>query len=136
MLASVRKKQRKDVEIAVTNLVDVIFVLLIFFILSTTFTKQTGLEITKPQAATASQLDKGSLTVGVSQEGILSIQDRQVDLAMLQNILRQEMAKNPEKALIILADRGADMGVVVDVMDEANLAGIKNVSVGAAKADR
>ncbi len=136
MLASVRKKQRKDVEIAVTNLVDVIFVLLIFFILSTTFTKQTGLEITKPQAASASQLDKGSLTVGVSQEGILSIQDRQVDLAMLQNILRQEMAKNPDKALIILADRGADMGVVVDVMDEANLAGIKNVSVGAASADR
>lgn len=131
MIPSVRKKQRKDVEVAVTNLVDVIFVLLIFFILSTTFTKQTGLEINKPKAASAKQLDKSSLTVGVSQDGLIRIDDRQVDLAMLQSILRQEISKNPEKSLIILADRASDMGIVVDIMDEANIAGYRNVSVSA-----
>ena len=131
MIPSVRKRKRKDTEIAVTNLVDIIFVLLIFFILNSTFTKQSGIDINKPSAQSASQLDKSSLQVTVTKSGAIHLNDRQVDLNMLQTILQREMARSPEKPMVILADRNSDMGVVVDIMDEANMAGVRNVSVGA-----
>lgn len=138
MIPSVRKRAHKDVEIAIVNLVDVIFILLIFFIMTTTFSKETGVDISKPSAGSASQLQKENVLVGISKAGTIHLDERQVDLAMLQAILRRELSEDPEKAVVIVADRGADMGVVVDVMDECNLAGVRpgKVSVSANQEDR
>ena len=133
MIPSIRKRSRKDVEIAIVNLVDVIFILLIFFIMTTTFSKETGLDITKPAAGSAGQLEKETILVGIGKEGTLHLDDRQIDLAMLQAILRRELAEDAEKAVVIVADRDAGMGVVVDVMDECNQAGVRKVSVAANK---
>lgn len=135
MIPSMRKRARKDVEIAIVNLVDVIFILLIFFIMTTTFSKETGLDITKPSAGSATQLQKENILIGISKEGTLHLNDRQVDLVMLQAILRREMAADAEKSAVIVADRNADMGVVVDVMDECNQAGVRKVSVAANQDD-
>lgn len=129
MIKSVRKRETKEVEVNVTNMIDVIFVLLIFFILSTTFTKETGIDITKPTAESAGQLDKQYVLVGVTRDGAIHLNERQVDLAMLQAILKQEVMRDPDKSVVISADRGANMGVVVDIMDECNLANVKKVSV-------
>jgi len=131
MIPSVRKRSKKEVEIAIVNLVDVIFILLIFFIMTTTFSKETGLDITKPAAGSASQLEKENIMVGISKEGTIHLDERQVDLAMLQAILRRQIAEDAEKAVVIVSDRDADMGVVVDVMDECNMAGVHKVSVAA-----
>ena len=136
MIPSMRKRARKDVEIAIVNLVDVIFILLIFFIMTTTFSKETGLDITKPSAGSATQLQKENILIGISKEGTLHLDDRQVDLNMLQAILRREIAEDAEKAAVIVADRNTDMGVVVDVMDECNMAGVRKVSVAANQEDR
>lgn len=129
MIPSMRKHARKDVEIAIVNLVDVIFILLIFFIMTTTFSKETGLDITKPSAGSATQLQKENILIGIGKEGTIHLDDRQVDLGMLQAVLRREMAEDAEKSAVIVADRNTDMGVVVDVMDECNLAGVRKVSV-------
>jgi biopolymer transport protein ExbD len=129
MIPSVRKKQRKDVEIAITNLVDVVFVLLIFFVLTTTFTKETGVDISKPSAESSTQLAKQPVMIGISREGAIYVNERQVDLAMLQAILRREAAQDAEKSVVLVSDRNTDMGVIVDVMDECSLAGLKKVSV-------
>jgi biopolymer transport protein ExbD len=131
MIPSVRKRHKKDVEIAIVNLVDVIFILLIFFIMTTTFSKETGLDITKPAAGSASQLEKENILVGISKEGTIHLDERQVDLAMLQAILRRELAEDADRAVVIVSDRDANMGAVVDVMDECNLAGVRKVSVAA-----
>lgn len=131
MIPSVRKRSKKEVEIAIVNLVDVIFILLIFFIMTTTFSKETGLDITKPAAGSATQLEKENIMVGISKEGTIHLDERQVDMAMLQAILRREMAEDAEKSVVIISDRDADMGAVVDVMDECNLAGVHKVSVAA-----
>ncbi len=131
MIPSVRKRHKKEVEIAIVNLVDVIFILLIFFIMTTTFSKETGLDITKPAAGSAAQLEKENIMVGVSKQGTIHLDERQVDLPMLQAILRREMAEDAERAVVIVSDRDANMGVVVDVMDECNQAGVKKVSVAA-----
>jgi biopolymer transport protein ExbD len=131
MIPSVRKRHKKDVEIAIVNLVDVIFILLIFFIMTTTFSKETGLDITKPAAGSAGQLEKENIMVGISKEGTIHLDERQVDLAMLQAILRRELAEDADRAVVIVSDRDADMGTVVDVMDECNTAGVHKVSVAA-----
>ncbi len=131
MIPSLRKRQKKDVEIAIVNLVDVIFILLIFFIMTTTFSKETGLDITKPAAGSATQLEKENIMVGISKEGTIHLDERQVDLPMLQAILRRQLAEDAEKAVVIVSDRDADMGVIIDVMDECNLAGVHKVSVAA-----
>ena len=131
MIPSVRKRGHKDVEIAIVNLVDVIFILLIFFIMTTTFSKETGVDITKPAAGSAGQLEKESILIGISKEGTMHLDERQVDLAMLQAILRRELSEDAEKSVVIVADRDADMGVVVDVTDECNIAGVRKVSVAA-----
>lgn len=138
MIPSVRKRSHKEVEIAIVNLVDVIFILLIFFIMTTTFSKETGLDISKPSAGSAGQLQKENIQIGISKAGTIHLDERQIDLAMLQAILRRELSEDPEKAVVIVSDRGADMGVVVDVMDECNLAGVRpgKVSVAAGQEDR
>jgi biopolymer transport protein ExbD len=131
MIPAMRKRSRKEVEIAIVNLVDVIFILLIFFIMTTTFSKETGLDITKPSAGSAAQLEKRNILIGIGKEGTIHLDERQVDLRMLQGILRREVAEDAEKAVVIVSDRDADMGVVVDVMDECNQAGVRKVSVAA-----
>ena len=131
MIPSVRKRARKETEIAIVNLVDVIFILLIFFIMTTTFSKETGLDITKPAAGSAGQLEKENIMVGIGKEGTIHMDERQVDLAMLQAILRRELAEDADKAVVIVSDRDADMGTIVDVMDECNQAGVRKVSVAA-----
>jgi len=130
-MKSIRKRDTQEVEVNVTNMIDVIFVLLIFFVLSTTFTKDTGVDITKPTAESAGQLDKQYILIGVTRDGAIYLNERQVDLAMLGAILKQEVLRDPEKSVVIAADRGSDMGAVVDIMDECNLAGVKKVSVSA-----
>ena len=131
MIPSIRKRAKKDVEIAIVNLVDVIFILLIFFIMTTTFSKETGLDITKPAAGSASQLEKENIMVGIGKEGTIHVDERQVDLAMLQSLLRRELAEDADRTVVIVADRNSEMGIVVDVMDECNLAGVRKVSVAA-----
>lgn len=131
MMRRVSKRETREAEINVTNMIDVIFTLLIFFILTTTFTKDTGVDITKPTAESAGQLDKEYVLIGITRDGAIYINERQVDLAMLSAIVKQEIARDPEKPVVINADRGADMGTVVDVMDECNLANVKKMSVSA-----
>jgi biopolymer transport protein ExbD len=131
MIPSLRKKQRKDVEISVVNMVDVVFVLVIFFVLTTTFTKETGIDISKPSAGSAKQLAKEPLMIVVSKDGAIYLNERQVDYTMLGAIFRREASIDIDKSVVIQTDIETDMGVVVQILDECNLAGLKKTSVSA-----
>lgn len=129
MIPSVRKRHTKDVSVDITNLIDVVFVLVIFFVLTTTFTKETGVDISKPSAESSTQLAKQPVMIGITREGSIYVNERQVDLAMLQAILKREGAQDPDKSVVLVSDRNTDMGIIIDVMDECSLAGLKKVSV-------
>ena len=129
MMKSIQKRQNKDVEVNITNMIDVVFVLLIFFVVTTTFTKETGVDITKPAAGNSSQLSKEPLLIGITREGAFYINERQVDLAILSSILKREGASNPDKSVVLASDKNTPMGFIVDVLDECNGAGLKKVSV-------
>lgn len=115
-------------------LMDIVFILLIFFVITSTFTRETGVEVTKPEAQSASQLEKENILIAITREGSIHINERQVDLSSLQDILKQTLSKTPDREAVIIADKGAETGTLVQVIDACNMSGVKKVSI-AAQAD-
>jgi biopolymer transport protein ExbD len=112
-------------------LMDIVFILLIFFVVTSSFTRETGVDVTKPQAQSASQLEKENLLIAITREGTIHMNERQVDLASLQDILKQSLAKAPDREAVVIADKESETGVLVQVIDMCNLAGVKKVSIAA-----
>lgn len=128
------RRKQKDMGIDMGPLMDIVFILLIFFVVTSSFTRETGVDVTKPEAQSASQLEKENILVAITREGTIHINERQVDLASLQDILKQTLVKTPDREAVIIADKGAETGVLVQVIDACNLSGVKKVSI-AAQAD-
>ena len=124
-------RKKKDMGIEMGPLMDIVFILLIFFVGTSSFTRETGVDVTKPQAQTASQLEKENLLIAITREGTIHMNERQVDLASLQDILKQSLSKNPDREAVVIADKEAETGVLVQVIDMCNLAGVKKVSIAA-----
>lgn len=125
------RRKRKEVGVEMGPLMDIVFILLIFFVVTSSFTRETGVDVTKPQAQTASQLEKENILIAITREGTIHINERQVDLASLQDILKQLLAKTPDREAVVIADKNAVTGTLVQVIDACNLAGIKKVSIAA-----
>ncbi len=129
-------RQRGNAEEAgvdIAPLLDMVFILLIFFIVTSTFTRETGLDVTKPKASTANELSKESILVGLSKQGTLHINETQISLPALGQVLKNMMRETPDRPVIIVADRDAPTGMIVDVLDECNASNIPKVSISAAK---
>ena len=124
-------RKKKDMGIEMGPLMDIVFILLIFFVVTSSFTRETGVDVTKPQAQTASQLEKENLLIAITREGTIHMNERQVDLASLQDILKQSLSKNPDREAVVIADKEAETGALVQVIDMCNLAGVKKVSIAA-----
>jgi biopolymer transport protein ExbD len=124
-------RHKKEATIDIGPLMDMVFILLIFFVVTSTFTRETGVEVTKPQAQTASQLEKENILIAITRDGTIHIDERQVDLAGLSDILKGILAKNPEREAVLIADKEAVTGKLVSVIDACTLAGIKKVSIAA-----
>ncbi|MDD5941482.1 biopolymer transporter ExbD [Fibrobacter sp.] len=125
------RRKQKDMGIEMGPLMDIVFILLIFFVVTSSFTRETGVDVTKPQAQTASQLEKENLLIAITREGTIHMNERQVDLASLQDILKQSLAKTPDREAVVIADKETETGVLVQVIDMCNLAGVKKVSIAA-----
>ena len=125
------RRKQKDVGIEMGPLMDIVFILLIFFVVTSSFTRETGVDVTKPQAQSASQLEKENLLIAITREGTIHMNERQVDLASLQDILKQSLAKAPDREAVVIADKESETGVLVRVIDMCNLAGVKKVSIAA-----
>ena len=125
------RRKQKDVGIEMGPLMDIVFILLIFFVVTSSFTRETGVDVTKPQAQSASQLEKENLLLAITREGTIHMNERQVDLASLQDILKQSLAKAPDREAVVIADKESETGVLVQVIDMCNLAGVKKVSIAA-----
>ena len=125
------RRKQKDVGIEMGPLMDIVFILLIFFVVTSSFTRETGVNVTKPQAQSASQLEKENLLIAITREGTIHMNERQVDLASLQDILKQSLAKAPDREAVVIADKESETGVLVQVIDICNLAGVKKVSIAA-----
>ncbi len=117
-------------EINISPLVDMVFLLLIFFIVTTVFVEETGVEVQKPKAASAQSLEKKSILLALTADGRIVYGGREVRLSGLRGLISR-LLREQEMPVIILADEQSRSGVLVDVIDECKLAGAKQVSIAA-----
>ncbi len=115
-----------------TPLIDMVFILLIFFLVTASFTKESGIEVDRPTAQTAVRQEQGSLIIGISEIGEIWIDNKPVDLRSIRAHIERLTAQNPEGTVIIMADKQAHTGITVEVLDQVRLAGVSNVAIAAA----
>jgi len=112
-------------------MLDVVFIMLIFFIVTTSFVKESGLDVSRPEAATAERKERGNILVAISQNDQVWIDRRQVDVRAIRANIERLHAENPQGSVVIQADENSRTGLLVQVMDAARLAGVENVSLAA-----
>ena len=125
-----QSRSSETVEINMSPLIDMVFLLLIFFVVTTTFIEETGVEVQKPMAASAKSLEKKSILIAVTREGKVIYGGREVGLNGVRSLVSR-LLKKQQMPVIILADEVSLSGIVVDVIDECKLAGARQVSIAA-----
>ncbi len=120
-------------EINMGPLIDMVFILLIFFVVTTNFNRQTGVDVSKPKAQTAMSQGAKTILIGVTREGTIHVYGRQVTPERLNALIKQEVIRNPQTSVVIVADENAAIGRAVEVMDQAAQAGAEKVSIAADK---
>ena len=124
------EQAERGVEVNMSPLIDCVFLLLIFFIVTTVFVEETGVEVQKPRAASAQDMDKHSIMIALTPDGKIVYGGRQIDLNSVRGLVAQQL-RQKEAPVIIIADSSARTGPLVDLIDECKLAGAKQVSIAA-----
>jgi biopolymer transport protein ExbD len=104
---------------------------LIFFIVTASFVKEAGIEVSRPGAVTAVRQERASILVAITEDGQVWIDKRPVDIRAVRANIERLHAENPQGSVVIQADEKSENGILVRVMDAARMAGIDNVSIAA-----
>ena len=107
--------------------------IIIFFIVTTTFIKETGVEVNRPNASTAVADERGNILIAITENNEIYIDKRLIDLRAVRANVERLKAENPEGSVIIQADKSSKTGLLVETMDQVRLAGVENVSIAAEK---
>jgi len=118
-------------EVNMTPMIDMVFILLIFFLVNTSFVKETGIEVNRPSAQTAERQEHGNILLAISAKGEIWIQNRMVDIRAVRANIERLHAENPEGTVVVVADQEARTGLLVEAMDQVRLAGVTNISIAA-----
>ncbi|MFA0627291.1 ExbD/TolR family protein [Vibrio sp. 10N.222.49.A3] len=128
-----RHSKNEEAQIDLTSMLDIVFIMLIFFIVTSSFVRESGVEVNRPQASNVvSQKDAG-IFVAITSANDIFIDKRVVDVERVQATLEQLLLEQPDASLVIQADEHAYNGTVVKVMDAAKGAGVKNIALAAEK---
>ena len=122
-----------ETELDMTPMLDIVFIMLIFFIVTTSFVKESGVTVNTPQAQTASQQEKANIFIAITAAGEVWIDRRPVDARSVRAIVARLHADNPEGSVIIQADAEAATHNLVEVMDQVRLAGVEGIAIAADK---
>ncbi|MEE2672290.1 MAG: biopolymer transporter ExbD [Myxococcota bacterium] len=128
-----RRRQRQDDEneVNLTPMLDVVFIMLIFFIVTASFVKEAGIDISRPPAATAERKERGNILIAITENDQIWIDRRQVDPRALRANIERLHAENPQGSVVIQADKGSKNGLLVQVMDASRMAGVTSVALAA-----
>ena len=126
-----RHAQTESAEINITPMLDIVFIMLIFFIVTTSFTKETGAVISKPIAEQAVSLRNGTILIGVKSNDDIWMSKRLVELREVRSMVESAKAENPKGSVVIVADKGSRIGIVTQVMDQVKMAGVQGISISA-----
>lgn len=134
-MARKRLRSEDDAGIDLTPMLDVVFIMLIFFIVTTSFVKEAGIDVNRPSAKTAEQKERGNIMIAIRSNGEVWIDKRAVDLRAVRANVERLRAENPEGSVVIIADKGSETGILVQVMDQVRLGGVDGISIAATDGD-
>ena len=128
-----RRRDRHDNEpqINLTPMIDMVFILLIFFLVASSFVKEAGIEVNRPVAQTAQTQGRGTIRIALSETGEIWMERRSIDIRAVRANVERMLAESPEASVVVLADETAHTGLLVQVMDQIRLAGVTDIAVAA-----
>lgn len=121
----------EEANVDITPMLDVVFIMLIFFIVTATFTKESGIDISPPQAATATVQEKANILVAIDEDNRVWVNRREVDIRALRPNIERLHAENPKGSVVIQADKNSTNERLVQVMDASRLAGVFEIALAA-----
>ena len=121
--------EEEENEINLTPMLDVVFIMLIFFIVTATFIKEAGIQVERPDTVTADSQDDASILIAISPNDEIWIDRQKRDPRAVRSLLERLHAENPKGSIVIQADEESTHATLVIVMEAAKGAGVKNVSI-------
>ncbi len=128
-----KNKNKEETEINLTPMLDVVFIMLIFFIVTTSFVKEAGIEVNRPSAKTSQQKSKANILIAIKNNDEIWIDKRMVDIRAIRSNIERLKASNAQNSVVVQSDKDARTGILVKVMDQVRLAGIHNISISTLK---
>ena len=128
------KKKNDESEINITPMLDIVFIMLIFFIVTTSFVKEISIDVNRPTKSPIKEQKKSDvISVRILDSGQILIQERLISIDAVRANIESSLAVKPQASVVVVSDRDADAGLLVKVIDQSRLAGAMNVSLAAQK---
>ncbi len=122
-------KAKEEASVDLTSMLDIVFIMLIFFIVTSSFVKESGVEVNRPQAAHASSQKEAGIFIAITASNDVYIDKRRIDVERVQAVLETVLLDKPDASLVIQADKHSYNGTVVEVMDAAKGAGVNKIAL-------
>ena len=123
--------QQDESDLDITPMLDIVFIMLIFFIVTTSFVKESGIEVNSPSAVTSVNQDKASIFIAINENSEVWIDNRQVDITTVRAIIARLHTSNPDGSVVIQADKLVSADQLMTVMDQVRQAGVHNIALAA-----
>lgn len=130
-IAGQRRGKRAQADLNMAPLIDMVFILLIFFLVTTSFVKETGVEVNRPSAATAVSQNKTNILLAITPQNRIYMDHREIDIRAVRANVERALAENPDGSVVVVADRDSNTGIAIQVMDGCRQAGARNVALAA-----
>lgn len=127
----VQPEVEEESAIDITPMLDVVFIMLIFFIVTATFVKEAGIDVNRPDAATAVKKENANILIAIGPNNDIWIDKRQIDVRAVRPNIERLHAENPQGSVVIQADKESKTNTLIQVMDAARQAGVYNISIAA-----
>lgn len=130
-MTSKREKHTDEMDINITPMLDIVFIMLIFFIVTTSFVRETGIDPQRPIAETATDQGHANILIGIDRDSLVWVNRQIVDVSQIRQIVENAVSENPASSAVLIADEAAATGVVLDIMDQVRLGGVANIAIAA-----
>ncbi|MDY0221727.1 MAG: biopolymer transporter ExbD [Desulfobacterium sp.] len=130
-ITAARKAKKQSLTLDIAPLIDMVFILLIFFLVTTSFVKETGVDVNRPTASTAIAKENVTILVGITAQDKIYVDNREIDIRALRLNVERALGEKPDGTVVIVADKNSTTGTTIAAMDQCRLAGARDVSLAA-----
>jgi len=124
-----KERDSTEQEINISPLIDIVFILLIFFMVSATFVKDYDLDINRPKASSSTASSSKAIRVHIDSSGDVFMDGQPVRSWVIQNYVREKLGNSSDSTVLVVADEGVAAGKLIEVVDQCRMAGAANVGV-------